>query len=160
MEQPFSKYQSIKSVLLKADSEMRPSIYTLKIMSLFCVFFFRERWGQVLMFIITNCLFIHSNILYSFLSLSFCIEQSIHELWLKSIGRHPLIWAPFKFQIKDSLLELSFGKQGLLLEKWHLSKRNNLLFSYSFHLKTWSQIALKQNNFHIPKALLCYPLQG
>lgn len=53
---------------------------------------------------------------------------------------------------------MSFGKQGVLLENWHLAKRNNLLFFYSFHLKTWSQIALKENNFHMPKALLCYPL--
>lgn len=159
MESQFSKYQSIKFVLLKADSEMRPSIYTLKIMRLFCVFFLSERWGQDLMFIITNCLFTYSH----FYIVSFpchCIEHSIHELWLKSIGPHPLLWAPFKTQIKDSLLQVSFGKQGLLLEKWHLSKRNNLLFSYSFHLKTWSQVALKQNNFHMPKVLLCHPLQG
>lgn len=38
------------------------------------------------------------------------------------------------------------------LKNWHLSQRNNLLFSYSFHLKTWSQIALKQNHFHIPES--------
>lgn len=34
-----SKYQSIKSVLWRHDAEVRPSIYTFKIISLFCVFF-------------------------------------------------------------------------------------------------------------------------
>lgn len=43
-------------------------------------------------------------------SSSFCAEKIIHVRWLKSVGWHPLIWVPFKSQIKHS-------QQGVLLEK-------------------------------------------
>lgn len=46
-------------------------------------------------------------------SSSFCVERVIHVLWFESIGCRPLIWAPFKLQIKGSLFKLSYLKTGI-----------------------------------------------
>lgn len=46
-------------------------------------------------------------------SSSFCVECVIHALWFKWIGCRPLIWAPFKLQIKDSLFKRSCLKTGI-----------------------------------------------
>lgn len=58
---------------------MRPSIYTLKIISLFCVCFLREgaefNEGAILMFIITNCLVIQT----CFLSPRFLFLFILHK---------------------------------------------------------------------------------
>lgn len=80
------------------------------------------------------------------LSSSFCVEHVIHALWFKSIGCRPLIWAPFKLQIKDSLFKQSYLKTGIY-------PREITFYSPTHFIR---KLALIQNNFRMAKVLLCY----
>lgn len=71
-------------------------------------------------------------------------EKIIGVPWLKPFCGYLLIWAPFSLQKKDFLV-----RKECFLRNWH---RNSILSSYSAHLNTWSQIALKQNHFHKPES--------
>lgn len=77
--------------------------------------------------------------------------------WLKSAGWHPRIQASFKLQNKGRF----FHNEALVSKECFLKKKKKLaslqekqpsFFPNSSHLKTWSQLALKQNNFHTPRS--------
>lgn len=137
------------------DTETRPSTHTLKQIICYFFFFFTEWWLVCFWVCYKSFSAFPTHFSLENTPLYYCYVQNvISEIFDVHSFEHLY---NYKYEVwNTAFFRFCLGKQLLLFEKkeyCHRCKRNNLLFSPSFH---WEKDGPAQQSF----SLLCYSLQG